>query len=279
MILAAMLVAWYVRSRRRIAVWKVVTCFGLVCVLVMFLVAHRQDIRLGGGVDISLAKFWERVAPSEVTSADDTVFMCGFVNGVQGAGKHYWGLRYAATYFVRPIPRQIWPTKYADLGLGWMTERGDFAGISNAQWEQTLGWAPQHGSAVGFVGDLFLEFSWFGLLGCFLMGAFYGGLWSRSVRRGGVWTLLFILAAALSIYVPTQSVSAVFHRFLFMSVPAVILWKTWIARGARRHAGPSPAQLWALRRQMRLQQTAYSAPSGPQPVTGGGAASTGRGEH
>jgi oligosaccharide repeat unit polymerase len=254
MILSAMLVAWYVRAKRRIPLWQVMTCFGLVCALVMFLVAHRRDIHLGADVNFSMAKFWERVVPSEVTIADDTVFMYGFVNGVQGAGKHYWGLRYAATYLVRPIPRQIWPTKYADLGLGWMTGRSDFAGISDQQWEQSLGWVPQHGSAVGFVGDLFLEFSWLGLPGCFLLGLFYGGLWARATRRGGVWTLVFILAAALSIYVPTQSVSAVFHRFLFMSVPAAFLWTMWIARDSRRRGVPSRAQLWALRQQMRLQQ-------------------------
>lgn len=238
-ILATLLVAWVVRSRRGVSLWKVTTRFGLICVLVMFLVSQRKQIYLGSDLDIDLGEFWNRVAPSEINTSDDTVFLYGFVNGVAHEGRHYWGARYAATYLVRPIPKQLWPTKYTDLGLGWMVDQSEIAGISDESWIETLGWVPTKGSAPGCVGDLFLEFSWLGVLGCFAFGGFYGWLWKRAVLRRGLWTLLFLQAAALSIYVPTQSVSAVLHRFLFMSVPISLVWTSYIqASPGRRQAVP-----------------------------------------
>ena len=225
-ILATLLVAWYIGSGKRISLWKVTTRFGLIGLLTLFLVAQRQQIYIGSNFDFSFQEFWTRVVPSDVNESDDTVFMYGFVSGIHETRTHYWGMRYAATYLVRPIPRQLWPTKYEDLGLGWMVDQSDFAGITDAQWHEVLGWVPTRGSAVGFAADLFLEFAWAGLIGCFG----FGWLWSRANRGGGLWTLLYIQAAALSAYVPTQSVSAILHRFLFMTLATVLVWKYYIGR-------------------------------------------------
>ena len=182
-------------------------------------------------MDFSLAKFWERVSPSEVDTTDDTVFMYGFVNGVRETGACNYGRAYFTTYVVRPIPRQLWPTKYEDLGVGWLVNQRDFGGITNEEWEAALGWAPARGSATGFTGDLYLEFGLAGLMGCLALGFMYGRLWLNASRWGGVWTLLFVEAAALAIYVPTQSVSAVLHRFLFMSIPTYLIWRWYIGKG------------------------------------------------
>lgn len=236
MILASMLIAWYIRRGIKVSLWKVVTRFGLIGALLLFLIAHRQDIHLGAEMDFSLDRFLERAAPTEVRSSDDTVFSYGFVAGVHQVGRHYWGLRYFTIYVIRPIPRQIWPTKYKDLGLGWMMNQSDYAGISERQWESALGWVPSRGSAAGFAADLFLEFSWAGVLGCLAIGFMYGRLWRNACRYGELWTLLFVEAAALSVYVPTQSVSAVFHRFLFMAVPTILVWRSYIGGAARRRA-------------------------------------------
>jgi hypothetical protein len=106
-----------------------------------------------------------------------------------------------------------------------MVYQEDVGGIPDAEWVAAVGWIPLRGSAAGFITDLFLEFSWGALLFCYLLGRFYGALWRKAATLGGVWTLLFIEAAALSVYIPTQSVSAVFHRFLFMTIPTLLLWK------------------------------------------------------
>ncbi|MGE3314267.1 MAG: hypothetical protein AB7O26_04050 [Planctomycetaceae bacterium] len=239
MVLAAVLVAWYVRLRKRVSLWKVTTRFGLICLLAMFLVSQRRNIYIGSDFDLNLGEFWNRVAAQEVDSTDDTILMYGFLNAVRDTKTCYYGVRYAATYFVRPIPRQIWPTKYTDLGLGWMVNQSEFGGIADQQWMEILGWVPARGSAVGFAGDLFIEFRWGAPIGCFVMGWFFGRLWRNASRRGGVWTLLYVQAAALSIYVPTQSVSAVFHRFLFIAVPTYFIWRYYIGR----MSSPLPQQL------------------------------------
>lgn len=225
MILSALLVSWYLASRKRVSVFKVMTRFGLIAVLAMFLVSHRQDIHLGSELEFDLAKLLENIAPSTVDESDDTVFHYGFVNGIREWDQYLWGVRYFATYVVRPIPRQIWPTKYDDLGLGWMVRQSDFAGLTEDQWKEALGWTPVRGSAAGFTADLFFEFSYFGLIGCLALGWFFGAMWRRAHIHRGLAVLLYIQVAALSVYVPTQSVSAVFHRFLFMLLFTGLLWR------------------------------------------------------
>jgi hypothetical protein len=73
-----------------------------------------------------------------------------------------------------------------------------------------------------------------------LFGCFFRVLWRKAAVAKGLWIVLYLEAAALSIYVPTQSVSAVLHRFLFMAIGSALLWKTvvgpLIARARRRHA-------------------------------------------
>ncbi len=243
-ILATVLVAWYISSRKRVSIWKVVTRFGIMGVVILFLVANRQVIYLGSEEDLSVSRFTNRVLPSDVSSANDTVFMYGFVNGVSETQTHYWGKRFFVTYLVRPIPRQFWPTKYEDMGLEWMVSQRDFGGIEDGIWEDVLGWVPARGSAIGFSGDLFFEFSWVGLLFCMPLGYVFGWMWSQSCIRGGLWTLLYIELAALSIYIPTQSVSAVFHRYLVMSVPTIIIWRWYIGNKARPQVGQPVNMNW-----------------------------------
>jgi hypothetical protein len=235
-ILSTFLVAWYIGSGQRISLWKVISRFALIGVLLVFLVSQRRTIYLGSDFSFGARDLWNALVPTEVTNADDTVFAYGSVNVYSATGTHYWGLRYATTYLVRPIPRQVWPTKYEDLGLGWMLNQRDMSGIADAQWREVLGWIPVRGSAVGFVGDLFLEFSWLGLLGCLALGRFFGWLWTRARLRGGFWSLLYIEAIALSVYVATQSVSAIFHRFLFLALPTWLLWRLYIAPGMALNA-------------------------------------------
>jgi oligosaccharide repeat unit polymerase len=232
-VLTTLLFGWYVASGKRARVWKVTLQLGLVGVFVLFLFSQRRYNAVGSELDLSLGRFIEKVLPAQspdVYHSDDTIFLYGYLNGIETTGSYHWGQRYAATYVVRPIPRQIWPTKYEDLGLEWMANprQGDFAGISETEWMDILGWVPVPGSAAGFIGDLFLEFSWGGLLGCFLFGWLFAWIWSQGARWGGVWTLLYMQLAALSVYVPTQSVSAVLHRFLLMAVPTVVLWRLYI---------------------------------------------------
>ena len=123
-----------------------------------------------------------------------------------------------------------------------MTSQEEFAGIPDREWWRMLGWIPARGSACGFIADFYTEFSGGAVLGCLLLGMFYGRLWRNATLRGGFWTVLYIVAAALSIYVPTQSVSAFAYRFLFISVLTFAAWRIAIKPRQNRHYAQSPRQ-------------------------------------
>ena len=222
-------VAWAIVSERRQSLARLAVQFALIGLLTLVLFSHRRQIYLGSSVDFNWDALSTAIMPAEeVTTGDDNIFSWGLINTAQHSGRYYWGFRYVVTYLVRPIPKQLWPTKYQDVGLRPSGDGDDIAGFTSAEWKAANGWEPLAGSAAGFVADLFVEFSWGCLIGCFLMGWFYGAIWRKAVVNGGLWTILFIEAAGLSIYVPTQSVSAVFHRFLFMSIPTMIFWKIFV---------------------------------------------------
>jgi hypothetical protein len=220
---------------------KVGIGLALVGIAVFALFSQRSEIFLGSSFDFSTARFWNAIAPSQASAEDDTVYLYGLVNVSHEHGRHYWGVRYLATYFIRPIPRQLWPTKYSDLGLGWMVDQEDVAGITDEEWRSSVGWLPVRGSACGFAADLYLEFSTLGLLFCPFLGYFFAWLWRRAAVSGGYWTILYIQSAALTIYVPTQSISAVFHRFLFTSLLTFVMWKLIIGSRLGLRSTGTPA--------------------------------------
>jgi len=228
-VLATLALAYCIVSLRRQTLLRVLLGLGTIGLVVIFLYSQRSEIYIGSELEFDTGSFYEKLLPTEAGPGDDFVVSAGTAIMASHTGRHYWGARYLATYVIRPIPKQLWPTKYEDTGFGWMRTQLGSGGFSQAEWNERLGWAPVGGSASGFVTDMFLEFSWGALILCYLFGRFYGYLWNKAARSKGVWTLLYVEAAMLSVYVPTQSVSAVLHRFLFMAVPTVLLWKLAIA--------------------------------------------------
>jgi hypothetical protein len=155
----------------------------------------------------------------------------------------YWGRRYFTLLFVRPIPKFVWPTKYEDLGLGWMVNEPGTAGLSDRVWLRAVGFMPLRGSAGGFIADAFLEFWWFGVIVCYLIGRLYGYCWTRSVLSGQIWTVIYVQLLVLSVYLPAQSVGAWLYRALLLIVPTWILWQRVVVR-MRRRAATDRARDW-----------------------------------
>ena len=140
---------------------------------------------------------------------------------------YYWGKRYAVTLLVRPIPKQIWPTKYEDT-MGEETNS-----IKMSRWKETMRWEYLTGSACGIVSDSYMEFGLGCLLICYLMGSFLNFCWRKHRIEGEFWTIFYSFACILGIYLPTQSLSAFWHRFLFMSIPTAIIWRLYIDKTFR----------------------------------------------
>jgi oligosaccharide repeat unit polymerase len=177
---------------------------------------------------------------SDLSVGEEYIFGSGLVLTANQYTRHFWGVRYFATFFVRPIPKQIWPGKYEDLGLGWMESRFAYAGFSLSEWIDAVGFVPAVGSAGGMAADLFLEFSWGAVLACFLIGRMYSWSWKRWTTHGGLWTLLYVEMLILSIYLPAQSLGAWGYRAILLGLPTLGIWKFVIARDQRSRSIRAP---------------------------------------
>jgi len=191
----------------------------------------------------NLFRFWENEIQTEmlVNSLHGTNLTTGdeFVSGVATVlascdyQRNYWGARYAVMYLIRPIPRQFWPTKYADCGMRWMSDAPGSNGFTPSEWYQCVRFIPSGGSSGGFLSDLFLEFQFFAVFVAFLIGLVFNILWWRSIVIGGLWNILYFESLTLSVYLPVQSVGAWLYRLLLLVVPTVFVWNLYIKRKLR----------------------------------------------
>ncbi len=237
--LATMGFAWFLGRARRPslrAVTALVVAAGFGMTIVM---THRQQIFIGSTFDFSAEAIRERLLPTELNPNDTTPMTWRVIAASDQHDFHYRGRRFLVQLFVRPVPKQLWPTKYEDTRAFVGGYDGPF-GLDPDMWYSALGSLPEAGTAVGFPADAFLELGWGGVAVAFLIGLLYSYTWMRGVSEVGAWTVIYLEAAAVSVYVVTQGiVSAWFYRFLLLAVPTWMLWH-W-ASPARRPAGPRAA--------------------------------------
>ncbi len=69
-------------------------------------------------------------------SSQEFIYSGGIMLTAEHFDRFYWGKRYLALFLVRPIPKQLWPTKYEDLGMNWMVTAPGLGGF------EKLGVAP-----------------------------------------------------------------------------------------------------------------------------------------
>ena len=157
------------------------------------------------------------------------------------SGDHYWGGRIAVLTFIRPIPRQWWPTKYQDTGFGESIEDAVYGRGGALRTEATLGAAP------GIVADTFAEFRWGAFAILFAFGLLYGRAWRQAVAGHGFAQVVYICLVSVSVFLVTQSMEAAVFRSLFFLVPAWILWNLVVeTRWMRRHVvGGQRAMAWS----------------------------------
>ena len=226
MILGAMAFAWFLVRTSRPKLFRVVSTVLLICLVVVFVFTNRPRLYVGSPEPIDWSAPWRFLTgKSGASEGDDYVVALANIAVVHSTGKFGWGRDLLITFFVRPIPRQLWPTQYEDARRFLFSEREI---VTSQDFLDTVGWVPAAGSAIGGVADLFRQFSWGVLLAMYLYGRFYGFVWNKARSQQGIWLIIYIIAASLSIYIPTQSMSAVFHRFLFLIIPLVIIWKVLI---------------------------------------------------
>jgi len=206
--------------RPRIPLLVVIAGGLAVGLLLLWLVANRSAIYLGsdeklnGSVSMMLQNW----------SGNEYLYSSAIVRYVQETGETFDGMRILAHMSARIVPHSLWPTKYADvvsaLGLDIDLTRG--AGIPVDRIAAVTGWDIAVGAAPSIVGDFWLEFGMFAPVAIFAIGWFYGRLWSLSRIDPRVQPA-YVMLAALSIYLFTQTIEAWLFRALLFGLPALLV--------------------------------------------------------
>jgi hypothetical protein len=126
-------------------------------------------------------------------------------------------------FFIRPIPRLLWPTKYADAAhaLGMQSHEND---ALRTDFTGTLGWEGATGSAPGGLLDLWIELWWAYLFAVFAVGWLFGCVYRNALSFGGLWTVWYALMSALSIHFVMQGFAAFAYRMLLLGF---VTWLGW----------------------------------------------------
>ncbi len=235
--LTAAMLAWLVVRVRRPHLWMIGSSLAAAALAVSFVASQRQFLYLGSEETVRWDEFTQSLVQDSADEGNNFIYGAAFVTTVRRAGTFTWGRELAVNLLVRPIPRQLWPTKYEDTGATWVTS--DYPGlghVTQADWLAAVGWLPLAGSSAISISDLYGEFGWGAVAALYVIGRGFAELYRRRGALGGQWQLLYLEALMLSIYLATQSFSSFYHRFLILAVPTVLAWKYFLKSRHTSHA-------------------------------------------
>jgi len=248
-VLATMLLSWFLARGRRPKFSTILAAVGMICVAVLIVSSQRKLVYFGSEHSFDLSRVFETdgLASQDVDTTNSYVAAVASVVASDYYKDYYWGYRYFVTFLIRPIPKEIWPTKYEDMGATWLNVYGD--SLENVRFSKVVGFALPAGASSGSIADGFAEFSWFVVLMFYVLGRSFTAVYALHRREGGFWSVILFMMLALSIYLPTQSFSAWMHRLLFMSVFAFLFWRLTMGpiRRAPLRRGQYPQPLYPHR--------------------------------
>ncbi len=243
LIAAALAAFWYLVRNKR-PNWKVILGgVGILGLLLLFVTVNRRhgnSMNFGGN---SQSRLSDALSGNTLKEGDEFVSATGMVLTSAYFNHHYWGKRFFAIFFIRPIPSFLWESKWKDFGLIGLQTAPGLGGMSIIQWRQVVGFEPTSGNAGGFVADAYLEWSWGGALACYALGFGFSWLWKRWVTRGGVWTVLYVEAMILTVFLPSQSLGAWGYRFALLAVPTALVFRYLLPKKSRGPFASSPSPL------------------------------------
>jgi hypothetical protein len=218
--MAAILVVggYFYFMRKRVSLIFALPAGIMLGVLMLFLVVNRGDIYLG-------SEFSGLRSPFEFLEQwDASEYLIGSAV-VRYADAHggYYGAKELTHILSRLMPKMIWPSVYEDISAFFGLEI-DFtinAGINPTAIYNVTGWTPSQGSAVGFVGAVWLEFQYVAPVVAFLFGYVYGVAW-RKASTNVTARLIYLLLIALSVYLVMQDLDAWLFRVLLLGVPLIL---------------------------------------------------------
>jgi oligosaccharide repeat unit polymerase len=226
LILGILFFAWFIAKARApsFKTGMIAVCVGGLAVVLVW--TQRHQVYIGSEEEFDASAFLQRTFAEE--AAEGSTYVAGVASILTSdyLNQRYWGYRYFVTFAIRPIPKQLWPTKYEDMGADWLRQIAEDE--TALKYRDAVGFALLSGSATGSFADGYTEFSWGGVVLFFLLGAFYSWIWRRHRQDGGFWTVMFAVALVMSIYLATQSVTAWGTRMVFVSFFTFLLWRFWL---------------------------------------------------
>ena len=240
--------AWHL-IRGRLPSVRLILLFAMCCLLaVVFIHSQRRIVYLGSDQTFDLERFWSGLRNEELTAGDNFVVSTGQIHVTLETGNYNFGRTFLTHFIIRPIPRQLWPTKYEDtqrlLYGGGAAEQAFQEAVPFQSWRRVLGWQPLPGFSINSIVELFVAFSWPFLIFCWLLGYGVSCLWVNFRCRGQLWVPIYAITMALSIYLPTQTFTAFAHRWLYITVFTLLLsrfiFRTEPKRKPRRSLLPPP---------------------------------------
>lgn len=231
MVLIAVIGGWYLVRGRRPRLAVVAAGGAAIGFLMLALVANRGNIYIGADWDFSNRP----TDYLQASTGNEFLFGSAAIVTASERRQYTWGGRYMTVLLVRPIPRALWPTKYADAAEWFGTPSMELtAGIDADAFRAVVGWAGAPGSAPGIVADLWVEFAWGSAAALLVIGWLLGRSWRKAESQGGYWTVMYATLMSVSVYLVMQTAEAMVFRFLLMAIPSWFVW--WQATATPKRA-------------------------------------------
>jgi hypothetical protein len=223
MVLAAFGAGWHLMRARRPRLSTAMIAGLSLGLLLLLLVAHRDQIYLGSDFDFEQDA---RAFAFAAEPGNEFLYGAGAILHADAVGDYWWGRRYATVLLVRPIPRFLWPSKYDDAAAIMGTPSiATNLGAGTEAFRENVGWSGTQGAAPGIVADMWIEFWWASFLALLLIGWCYGRVWFKTVTRGGIWVVVYCLLFALSAFLVMQTLEAMLYRLLLLALPGLLVWR------------------------------------------------------
>lgn len=238
--LSLLFFAWYVAKGRPPSFSRVILALGTISLLVLVVASQRQFVYIGSSDGFDGSRALNLIQPTTFgrggEEGNEYVMAVGTILTADYWRDYRWGRGYFINYVIRPIPKEVWPTKYEDMGVAALGMSDE---ATQSRYFAAVGFVPLAGSSTGSIADVYSELAWGVLVVFYALGRVFSLVWQRHRLRGGIWTVLLIEMLILSVYLPAQSLSAWLQRLLYMGVISALLWKYWI------HVKPPPKTLAA----------------------------------
>ncbi len=230
---------------------------GFVAVLLLLLITNRGSIYIGSTQSIDPGKIGSYF---QIGPGSEYVVGGAEILHTWDTGQIPWGTNWLAEVVVRPIPHEVWPTKWDDWAA-W-TGSAVISATFHSGSAETVGWKVSVGSPPGVVAETFAEWSWLSFPVLWCIGRLYAMCWAKARARQGNWPVYYTVCATLSIYVTAQGPLDTIYRFpliigilaliLRFSKPAKIKSRGWLIPGrnevsiaeASYHPAPSGGTPW-----------------------------------